>query len=44
MAGPILFVVAFTVDGLLRPFYSPIHQAISDLGVGPNGNLMDAIA
>ncbi len=44
VVGPILFVVAFTVDGLLRPGYSPIHQAISDLGVGPNGNLMDAIA
>jgi hypothetical membrane protein len=32
--GPLIFVVAFTVAGLLRPGYSPIHQAISDLGIG----------
>ncbi len=44
VAGPIFFVVAFTIDGLLRPGYSQIHQAISDLGVGPGGTLMDAIA
>jgi hypothetical membrane protein len=42
--NPIAFVLAYTVAGLLRPGYSPIHQAISDLGVGPNGGLMDAIA
>lgn len=39
--GPILLVVAFTVAGTLRPGYSPIRQAISDLGVGPNGWLLD---
>ncbi len=44
VAGPILFVAAFTIDGLLRPGYSPIHQAISDLGVGPDGSLMDGLA
>ncbi|WP_027342703.1 DUF998 domain-containing protein [Hamadaea tsunoensis] len=32
--GPLIFVMAATVAGLLRPDYSPIHQAISDLGVG----------
>jgi hypothetical membrane protein len=42
--NPIVFVLAYTVAGLLRPGYSPIHQAISDLGVGPNGWLMDSIA
>jgi hypothetical membrane protein len=33
VAGPLLFVLAFTVAGLLRPGYSPIDQAISDLGI-----------
>jgi hypothetical membrane protein len=42
--NPIAFVLAYTAAGLLRPGYSPIHQAISDLGVGPNGSLMDTIA
>jgi hypothetical protein len=42
--NPIAFVLAYTVAGILRPGYSPIHQAISDLGVGPNGPLMDTIA
>jgi hypothetical membrane protein len=42
--NPIVFVLAYTVAGLLRPGYSPIHQAISDLGVGPNGSLVDTIA
>jgi len=36
VAGPVIFVLAFTIAGLLRPGYSPIEQAISDLGVGPN--------
>jgi hypothetical membrane protein len=42
--NPIVFVLAYTVAGLLRPGYSPIHQPISDLGVGPNGSLLDTIA
>jgi hypothetical membrane protein len=42
--NPIVFVLAYTVEGLLRPGYSAIHQAISDLGVGPNGWLHDTIA
>jgi len=36
-----VFVGVFTLAGFLRPGYSPIHQAISDLGVGPNGWLLD---
>jgi len=39
--GPILFVAAFTVGGILRPGYSPIHQAVSDLGVGSNPWLLN---
>jgi hypothetical membrane protein len=35
--GPVFFVLTFTIAGLLRPGYSPIIQAISDLGVGDNG-------
>src|SRR6266511_2491642 len=42
--NPIVFVTAYTVAGALRPGYSPIHQAISDLGVGRYGRLMDTIA
>ncbi len=42
--NPIAFVLAYTVAGILRPGYSPIRQAISDLGVGPNGWLLDTIA
>jgi hypothetical membrane protein len=34
MVYPFLFVLVFTVAGLLRPGYSPISQAVSDLGVG----------
>jgi hypothetical membrane protein len=41
VVGPILFVGVFTLAGFLSPDYSPIHQAISDLGVGPNGWLLD---
>jgi hypothetical membrane protein len=44
VVGPIAFVAAYTIAGILRPGYSPIHQAISDLGVGPNGSIMDTIA
>jgi hypothetical membrane protein len=42
--NPLAFVRAFTVAGFLRPGYSPIHQAISDLGVGSNGSWLDMIA
>jgi len=36
-----LFIGVFTLAGFLRPGYSPIHQAISDLGVGQGGWLLD---
>jgi hypothetical protein len=41
VVGPMVYVAVFTFAGFLRPGYSPIHQAISDLGVGPNGWLLD---
>src|SRR6266496_2191625 len=44
VVNPVAFVAAYTVAGALRPGYSPIHQAISDLGVGRYGPVMDAIA
>ena len=39
--GPLIFVVAFSVAGSLRPGYSAIHQAVSDLGVGPRAWLLN---
>jgi hypothetical membrane protein len=42
VAGPVAFVVTFTVAGFLRPGYSAVHQAVSDLGVGPNPWLLNA--
>jgi hypothetical membrane protein len=44
VVGPLLFVVVFTLAGFLRPGYSPIHQAVSDLGVGSNAWLLDGSA
>ena len=41
VVGSVLFVVAFTVAGFLRPGYSPINQAISDLGIGPMSWLLN---
>jgi hypothetical membrane protein len=37
VVGPALFVGAFTLAGVLRPGYSPVRQAITALGNGPNG-------
>lgn len=34
VVGPVLFVVTFTVAGWLRPGYSAMASAVSDLGVG----------
>jgi hypothetical membrane protein len=34
--APVFFIVVFTIAGLLRPGYSPISQAASDLGRGTN--------
>jgi hypothetical membrane protein len=36
LVGPTVFTLTYTVAGLLRPGYSPVDQAISDLGVGQN--------
>ncbi len=41
IVGPIVFVSAFIVAGLMRQGYSLVHQTISDLGVGANGWLVD---
>ncbi len=41
VVGPLLFIVVFTLAGFLRPGYSPLHQTISDLGVGSNAWLVD---
>lgn len=40
--GPVLYIVVFTLAGFLRPGYSPIQQAVSDLGVGSNAWLLNA--
>lgn len=39
--SPILCVLVFTLAGFLRPGYSPIHHVISDLGVGPDGWILN---
>ena len=39
--GPVVFVASFTLAGFIRPGYSPVHTAISALGVGPNAWLED---
>lgn len=41
--GPVLSVVVFTVAGALRPGYSPMRQAISALGTGPGGGVLDTV-
>jgi len=41
LVGPIAFVLVFTLAGAIRPGYSPIHQAVSDLGVGSNALLLN---
>lgn len=42
--GPVLAVLVFTVAGVTRPGYSPVRQAISDLGTRHGGWLVDAVA
>lgn len=42
VVGPILFVITFTVAGWLRPGYSAMASAISDLGVGPMAWIQNA--
>src|SRR5207247_6799458 len=39
--GSLLFVFGFTIDGFLRPGYSPIHQVVSDLGIGQNAWILN---
>jgi hypothetical membrane protein len=34
-------VLVITIDGLLRPGYSPISQVVSDLGVGPHAGILN---
>lgn len=43
VAGPMIFVIGFTVAGLLRPGYSPIREVVSALGVGANAWLQNSI-
>ncbi len=39
--GSILSVLVITIDGFLRPGYSPIHQVVSDLGIGQNAWILN---
>ncbi len=41
VVSPILCVLVFTLAGFLRPGYSPIHNAISALGAGPDGWILN---
>jgi hypothetical membrane protein len=41
LVGAVQFVLVFTVAGLLRPGYSPVDQAVSDLGIGDNAWLLN---
>lgn len=41
VGSPILCVLVFTLAGALRPGYSPIHDVVSDLGVGPDGWILN---
>jgi hypothetical membrane protein len=34
-------VLVITIDGFLRPGYSPIHQVVSDLGIGQNAWILN---
>src|SRR2546429_9943650 len=36
-----LAVLVITIDGFLRPGYSPIHQVVSDLGIGENAWILN---
>jgi hypothetical membrane protein len=40
--GSILSLLVITLDGLLRPRYSPLYQMINDLGVGKNAWLLNS--
>src|SRR2546423_1303756 len=40
ISGPLAMLV-ITIDGFLRPGYSPISQVVSDLGVGPHAWILN---
>jgi hypothetical membrane protein len=42
VVGPPLFVLVFSVAGILRAGYSPARQAVSDLGVGADAWIQNA--
>ncbi|MDB5053728.1 MAG: hypothetical protein JWM44_1778 [Bacilli bacterium] len=42
VAGPILFTLAYTILGFLRPGYSLVSEQVSGLGVGANASAMNA--
>ena len=42
VVNPLLCVLVFTLAGFLRPGYSPVHSAISALGTGPDGWILNA--
>jgi hypothetical membrane protein len=37
MIAPVLFVAVFTIEGWLRPAYSPLTMYVSELSLGPHG-------
>ncbi|MBL8994037.1 MAG: DUF998 domain-containing protein [Spirochaetia bacterium] len=37
IAAPILFLLTFTIEGLIRPGYSPASMPVSALSIGPRG-------
>ncbi len=41
VVNPVLCVLVITMAGFLRPGYSPIHSAISSLGTGPDGWILN---
>jgi hypothetical membrane protein len=42
VAGPIFFMLAYTILGFLRPGYSLVSEQVSGLGVGVNASAMNA--
>ncbi|AJY73555.1 DUF998 domain-containing protein [Paenibacillus beijingensis] len=42
VAGPIMFTLAYTILGFLRPGYSLVSEPVSGLGVGANAFAMNA--
>ncbi len=42
VVGPLAFVVAFGLAGILRPGYSPVDQTVSDLGIDGNAWIVNA--